>query len=139
MRKWEEAKLTDLNFLMFVDPEHDLRGIDTRAPTAEKGIAVFILVDPKDAEKEALDEEDLLEYCFLVSHSKKGSRSLLHKRVGCWRTSRLCFGDYLLLTEEDARASTSVTGFCKDCWRGEPPPFEAADESSASDTGSSCD
>ena len=78
--EWAEVIKKGTNTVMFVDPKHDLRGIDTRAPDPKVGIAVFILEDPKDEVQYAhwagracryRDVGTVLTYTSMKGHTKK--------------------------------------------------------------------
>ena len=74
---------------------------------------------------------------YIVSVSKRGSRVLLHKRVGCWRTVQMAFGDYFVLEAGAVPKAADFTGFCQDCWRDEAPPFDLTSSPSGSAASSS--
>ena len=78
------------------------------------------------------EKDDFEEGGYIASSSQRGTRVMLHKAVGCWRTLRLCFGEYQVLPLGTALEAGGFTGYCRDCWRGEAPPFEVASSSNCS-------
>ena len=78
----------------------------------------------KDMEKEnqaSGDEDD--GYAYVVATSKRGSRSILHRRGGCWRAKRLAFNNYELVKSDGKPLASFYDGYCRDCWKGDGGPW----------------
>ena len=92
-------------------------------------------------EAKAPDDEHE-EFSFVISMNKRGGRSTLHRRDGCWRARRLCFGSFELVAGPDPPAENLFDHRCRDCWRAvalEKPGADSNrdDSTSTSSTSSS--
>ena len=81
-------------------------------------------VEVEYEEKEDKDSEDVDgDYAFVVATSKRGSRSILHLKGGCWRAQRLAFNNYELVKSTSRPLASFYDGYCRDCWKGDAGPW----------------
>jgi len=116
----------------------DLAGWQVKGQTVDENVQVQestneVLPDPvKDTEGDKVTEVAP----YLVSVSKRGTVSRLHKAQGCWRARGLRFSDFEMILDDPPRPSQFTT-FCRDCWPGAGPTWEKASASSSSSAASS--
>ena len=116
----------------------DLAGGQVKESTDRENVQVQestneVLLDPvKDTEVGTVTEAAP----YLVSVSKRGSVSRLHKAQGCWRARGLRFSDFEMILDDPPRPSQFTT-FCRDCRWGPGPAWERASSSSSPSAASS--